>query len=104
MIWELFAIALWDHMVLKQLNPKDSDTAAKRAWLFEVSLELLGLYGSSCCHEFPLLGVHSPILVVRNFSCSRALLLLLSIVPFSWQSKEGDNSYGQKLRQQTCEL
>ena len=34
-IWELFAIALWDRAVLKGLNPKDPDRAAKRAWPFE---------------------------------------------------------------------
>ena len=32
MIWELFAIALWDRAVLKGLNPKDPDRAA---WPFE---------------------------------------------------------------------
>lgn len=35
MIWELFAIALWDCAVLKGLNPKDPDRAAKGAWPFE---------------------------------------------------------------------
>ncbi len=35
MIWELFAIALWDRAVLKGLNPKDPDRAAKQAWPFE---------------------------------------------------------------------
>lgn len=33
MIWELFAIALWDRAVLKGLNPPDR--AAKQAWPFE---------------------------------------------------------------------
>ncbi|KAL6310625.1 hypothetical protein AAG906_019296 [Vitis piasezkii] len=37
MIWELFAIALWDRAVLKGLNPKDPDRAAKQAWPFEAN-------------------------------------------------------------------